>query len=43
MDVLREVEYDLNITDDAFLILIKEYYMDPETNELAFYRINEIV
>ncbi len=43
MDVLREVEYDLNITDDAFLILIKEYYMDPETNELAFYRIKEIV
>jgi hypothetical protein len=43
MDVLREVEYDLNITDDAFLILIKEYYMDPETNELVFYRIKEIV
>lgn len=43
MDVLREIEYDLNITDDAFLILIKEYYMDPETNELAFYRIKEMV
>jgi len=43
MDVLREIEYDLNITDDGFLILIKEYYMDPETNELAFYRIKEIV
>jgi len=43
MDVLREVEYDLNITDDAFLILIKEYYMDPETNELVFYRIKEMV
>ncbi len=43
MDVLREIEYDLNITDDAFLILIKEYYMNPETNEMAFYRIKEIV
>ncbi len=43
MDVLREIEYDLNITDDAFLILIKEYYMDPETNELVFYRIKEMV
>ena len=43
MDVLRELEYDLNITDDAFLILIKEYYMDPETEELAFYRIKEVV
>jgi len=43
LDVLREIEYDLNITDDAFLILIKEYYMDPETNEMAFYRVKEIV
>jgi len=43
MDVLREIEYDLNITDDAFLVLIKEYYMDPETNEISFYRIKEIV
>ena len=43
MDVLREIEYDLNITDDAFLILIKEYFIDPETNEMAFHRIKEIV
>jgi len=43
MDVLREIEYDLNITDDAFLILIKEYYIDEETNEVQFYRIKEIV
>jgi len=43
MDVLREIEYDLNITDDAFLVLIKEYYMDPETNELAFYRVKEVL
>ena len=43
MDVLRELEYDLNITDDAFLIMIKEYYINPETNELEFYRIKELV
>ena len=36
MDVLREIEQDLNIMDDAFLILVKEYYIDPETNEVAF-------
>ena len=39
MDVLRELEYDINITDDAFLIMIKEYYINTETNELEFYRI----
>lgn len=43
MDVLRELEYDLNIVDDAFLILVKEYYIDPETNEIAFYRIKEMI
>jgi len=42
-DVLREIEYDLNITDDAFMVLIKEYYIDPETNEMAFYRVKEII
>jgi hypothetical protein len=34
MDILREIEYDLNIMDDAFMILIKEYYQDPETKEV---------
>jgi len=43
LDVLREVEYDLNITDDAFLVLVKEYYLDPETNEITFYRVKEIL
>jgi len=43
MDVLREIEYDLNITDDAFMVLVKEYYIDPETNEVQFYRIKEII
>jgi len=43
MDVLREIEYDLNIVDDAFLIMVKEYYVDPETNEVQFYRIKELL
>ena len=43
MDVLREIEHDLNIMDDAFVILVKEYYVDPETNEVAFYRVKELI
>jgi len=43
MDVLREIEYDLNIVDDAFLVMIKEYYVNPETNEVEFYRIKELL
>jgi len=43
MDVLREIEQDLNIMDDAFVILVKEYYVDPETNEVAFYRVKELI
>ena len=43
LDVLREIEYDLNITDDAFMILIKEYYIDEESNEPAFYRVKEVM
>jgi len=43
IDVLREIEYDLNIVDDAFMVLVKEYYVDPESNEIQFYRIKEIL
>ena len=43
MDVLREIEYDLNITDDAFLILIKEYYIDEDSGEPVFYRVKEAI
>ena len=43
IDVLREIEYDLNIMDHAFMILIKEYYQDPETKEVSFYRVKEII
>ena len=43
MQVLGEIENDLNIIDDAFLILIKEYYVDPESGEIAFYRVKNII
>ena len=43
MQVLHEVERDLNIVDDAFIILIKEYYVDEKTGEVQFYRIKEML
>lgn len=41
--LLHEIESDLNIVDDAFLILVKEYFIDPESKEIAFYRIKEMI
>ena len=41
--LLHEIENDLNIVDDAFLILVKEYFIDPESKEIAFYRIKEMI
>ena len=43
MQVLHEVERDLNIVDDAFLLMIKEYYVDEKTGEVQFYRIKELI
>lgn len=43
MNVLQEIEYDLNIVDDAFLILIKEYYVNPDSGEIEFYRVKDIM
>ena len=43
INVLNEIESDLNIVDDAFLILVKEYFVDPETKEVAFFRVKEIM
>ena len=42
-DVLRELEWDLNIVDDAFMILVKDYYMDKDTGEMEFFRVREIL
>ena len=43
MHVLQEIEKDLNIVDDAFMILVKEYYVDPETSDIKFYRVKEVI
>ena len=43
IQILHEIERDLNIVDDAFLLIIKEYYVDPDTNAPAFYRVKELV
>ena len=43
MDVMREIEFDLNIIDDAFLILQKEYYLDEKTGDIEFTRVKQIV
>ena len=42
LEVLREAEMDLNIVDDAYLVLTKEYFVDPNTGKPQFYRIKEI-
>mgnify|MGYP003629187287 FL=1 len=41
IDVLKELEDDLNIVDDAFLILVKEYYLDGN-GEIKVHRVKEI-
>ena len=43
MHILQEIEDDLNIVDDAFLILVKEYFVDPDTGKIQFYRVKEII
>jgi|TARA_R100000084_G_scaffold43442_1_gene17839 hypothetical protein len=42
IEVMREVEMDLNIVDDAYLILTKEYFIDPKSKQPMFYRIKEV-
>ena len=41
VDVLKELEDDLNIVDDAYLILVKEYFLDGN-GEIKVHRIKEI-
>ena len=41
IDVLKELEDDLNIMDDAYIILVKEYYID-NNNEIKMHKIKEI-
>ena len=42
IEILREIEMDLNIVDDAYIILTKEYFVDPKTQQPAFFRIKEV-
>ena len=41
IDVLKELEDDLNIMDDAYLVLVKEYFLDSDS-EVMMHRIKEI-
>ncbi|UVF62578.1 portal protein [Poseidoniales virus YSH_150918] len=41
IDVLRELEDDLNIMDDAYIVLVKEYFIDGNQN-IRMHRIKEI-
>ena len=41
IDVLKELEDDLNIMDDAYLVIVKEYYMD-NNSDIKMHRIKEI-
>ena len=43
MHVLQEIERDLEVVDDAFLICIKEYYVEPETSDIKFLRLKEVI
>ena len=43
IEVMKEIEWDLDIVDDAFLLLIKEYFIDPDSGEIEFFRIKELV
>ena len=41
IDVLKELEDDLNIVDDAYLVIVKEYYLDNDS-KVRMHRIKEV-
>ena len=41
IDVLKELEDDLNIMDDAYIVFVKEYYIDGN-GKIRMHRIKEI-
>ena len=43
LNLLNEMEHDFNVVDDVFLVLVKEYFIDPETKEVQFFRIKEMI
>jgi len=42
-DVLREVEWDMDIVDDGFIVLIKEYFLNPDNGKIDFFRVKEMM
>jgi hypothetical protein len=42
IEILREIEMDLDIVDDAYIVLTKEYFIDPKSKKPMFYRVKEI-
>jgi len=41
VDILKEMEDDLNIMDDAYIVLVKEYFVN-HTNDIEMHRIKEM-
>ena len=41
IDVLQELEDDLNIMDDAYIVLVKEYFLDGN-QKIRMHRIKEL-
>lgn len=41
IDILREMETDLNVIDDAFLVLVKDYYLDKR-GKIVLSKVNEV-
>lgn len=41
IDVLKELETDLNVLDDAYLILVKDYYLDKK-GQVVMSKVNEL-
>ncbi len=41
IDILKELEDDLNIMDDAYIILVKEYFLDAN-GDIRMHKIKEI-
>lgn len=42
-DVMREIEWDLNIVDDAFVVMQKEYFIDEKTKQTEFFRVKSLM
>ena len=41
IDVLKQLEDDLNVMDDAYIVLVKEYFLDGN-GKIRMHRIKEV-